>query len=362
MSRRKTTRLLTRSHRSLPDVLSIANHGWRPAPQAAGRFRAIPQDARLRREGIHRYRAPIHLQSREWLVRRFGPGKNFPVNVNVLMKNIIWQVRERILAEEQPPVRGLIRSFWYTYIKPALARAGALSSEVDQYPQMIKMFVRLVQYAGLMRYRDFGFVDDNENDRRIGVNSHVILFAEKAGHYPLLELIAEDTEATILSLGGQPSLLSAEYFVDEMSARGINIQKSFYTFSLVDYDPSGWIIRNAFLNDLRFFLVKHIQHTDLILPAVFSQEEIRLNKYPLPDPPEMASKNSQWLRESGGIDGKLYGLEADAAPADRIRELFLAGARDLIESTEEIRKARALASLAEALQQYALAKLRTQEA
>ena len=275
------------------------------------------------------------------------------------MKNIIWQLRTRIIEGKQPQTEGLLRSFWYIYIKSPLARCDSLSSDVDQYPQMIKMFVRLIQYCDLMRYKDIGFLDDNKNDRKIGINNHIILFAEKAGHFPLLERIAQDTEVTILSLGGQPSLLSAEYFVDEIKAQGINIRKSFYTFSLVDYDTSGWIIKDAFLNDLRFFGLKHIQNKDLILPEIFTQEEIELNKLPLPTPPEMEAKNKKWLKESGGINGKLYGLEADAAPYSRIAELFTSEIKDLIESTEKIRKGRALLALSDALEEYILARLQT---
>ena len=349
-----------RPPRPLPEALSILTQGWRPTPEAVERLRAIPLDVRLRREGIRRFRDTIHLQPGEWLIKQFGPGRAYPVNVNKLMKNIIWQIRERIVNGEQPPINGLLRSFWYTYIKSALFRAKSLSKDVDQYDQMIKVFVRLIQYADLMRYRDMGFVDDNRNDRQIGINSHVILFAEKSGHYPLLETIARELDVTILSLGGQPSLLSVEYFMDEMKEQGINIQKSFYTFSLVDYDPSGWIIRDAFLHDLRFFRVKHIKHRDLILPGIFSPEEIELNKYLPSTSPQMEAKNKKWLRESGGINGELYGLEADVAPAERITELFRAQTKDLVQSTENIRKGRAMLRLAEALREYILARLQAE--
>lgn len=340
-------------------AISLLVQSWRPTLKATNTQKAIPIDVRLRREGIYYYEQTIHLQSKEWLIKEFGPGKEYPVNVSRLIKNIIWQARTRIIQNNQPPIEGLIRSFWYTHIKPVLARTNSLNKKVDQYSQMIQMFVRLIQYCDLMRYKDIGFLDDNKNDRKVGINNHIILFAEKAGHFPLLERIAQNSEVTILSLGGQPSLLSAEYFVDEIKAQRIDIRKSFYTFSLVDYDTSGWIIKDAFLNDLRFFGLKHLQHKDLILPEIFTQEEIELNKYPLPISPEMEAKNKKWLKESGGINGKLYGLEADAAPAEKIAELFTSEIKDLIESTEDIRKGRALLSISQSLDEYILARLRT---
>lgn len=342
-------------------IHSLLLQSWRPAPKAIKVQKAISLDVRLIRDGIYFYKEIIHLQSKEWLIKEFGPGRKYPVNVDRLIRNIIWQIRTRIIQKQQPPMEGLIRSFWYTYIKPVLARTKSLGKKVDQYPQMIQMFVRLVQYLDVMRYKDIGFTDDNQNDRKIGINNHIILFAEKAGHYPLLQRIAQNTEVTILSLGGQPSLLSAEYFVDEMKAQGIDVRKSFYTFSLVDYDTSGWIIKDAFLNDLRSFGLKYIQHKNLILPEIFTQEEIELNKFPLPTSPEMEVKNRNWLRESGGIHGELYGLETDAAPFPRIEQLFNTEIKDLIESTEYIRKGRALLSVSQLLDEYILARLRTQE-
>jgi len=342
-------------------ALSLLLQSWRPTSKAIKAQKAIPIDVRLRREGVYYYEETIHLQPKEWLIKEFGPGKEYPINVSRLIKNIIWQARTRIIQNNQPPIEGLIRSFWYTHIKPVLARTNSLNKKVDQYSQVIQMFVRLIQYCDLMRYKDIGFIDDNQNDRKIGINNHIILFAEKAGHYPLLQRIAQNTEVTILSLGGQPSLLSAEYFVDEMKAQKIDVRKSFYTFSLVDYDTSGWIIKDAFLNDLRFFGLKHLQHKDLILLEIFTQEEIELNKYPLPISPEMEAKNRKWLKESGGINGELYGLEADAAPAKKITELFTSEIKDLIESTEDIRKGRALLSISQSLDEYILARLRTQE-
>lgn len=343
--------------RTIEDAISIAIQGWRPTPKALARRKAIPLEIRLRREGIYHFDKLIHRQEKDWLVKRFGPGRKYPVNVNKLMKNIIWQTRTRILDDEISPIKGRIRNFWYSYIIPALVRSDSFSSEVDQYPQMIHMFVRLVQYCDLMRYRDMGFTDDNQHDRYIGINNHIILFAEKAGHYPLLQEITKELDVTILSLGGQPSLLSAEYFVDEMKQRGINIQKSFYTFSMVDYDTSGWIIKDAFLHDLKFFGLKYIKSKDLILPGIFTQEEIELNKRPLPAPPEMEKKNKKWLKESGGIDGELYGLEGDAAPPERIEKLFTSKTKDLVESTKDIRKGKAMLTVADALEEYILARL-----
>ena len=74
----------------------------------------------------------------------------------------------------------------------------------------------------------------------------------------------------------------------------------------------------------------------------------------------MESKNKKWLKESGGINGELYGLEADAVPVPRISQLFTPKIKDLIESTEDIQKGRALKDLAQALEKYILARLQNE--
>jgi len=83
-------------------------------------------------------------------------------------------------------------------------------------------------------------------NRKVGANANIILFSEKLGHQDFLSDIDKQYNISILALGGQPSVLTSEYFVDTVRNRGVNLQRSFYLFSIVDYDTSGWIIRDAF--------------------------------------------------------------------------------------------------------------------
>ena len=89
---------------------------------------------RLRKAGIRHFDQLIHDQSEEWLIKNFHPGreKEYPVNVTRLMRNLLWQMKERIASEEKPPFKELLRTYWYMYVKPTLARAGALAEETDQ--------------------------------------------------------------------------------------------------------------------------------------------------------------------------------------------------------------------------------------
>ncbi len=310
----------------------------------------------LRREDIRGYTKLIYKQNKSWLIKNFGPGKKYPINVDKTIHNIIWQTRERIRKNQRKPFDALIRSMWYSHIKPTLFRADSLAGNFDQYKQLSKMLVRLVRYADAMRYKDMGFVDENENSRKIGINHHVILFSEKEGHYPLLKRIAGETEITIIALGGEPSVLSSEYFVDEMKEKGINIQQSFYLFSLVDYDPWGWIIRDSFIRNLKFYGVKNIKNIDLVFPDALSKEELKLAKFRI-DPKNKI--NRKWMRKSLGINKQFYGFEADAIPPERIKKNFTEEIKNLITSTIPIRKARNKIKLSEALENLAVIKLRS---
>ena len=208
---------------------------------------------RLRKAGIRHYDELIHDQTKEWLLKNFSQGAtDYPVNVARLMRNIVWQTRERITAGEKPPLKELLRTFWYMYIKPTLSRAGALAVKADQYAQLIDNIVFMVKEIAVMEYKDIGFRDDNQAHRRMGANANIILFSEKLGHQEFLSEIADKYNISILALGGQPSVLNAEYFVDTLKQAKIGLQRSFYLFSIVDYDPSGWIIRDALINNLRF--------------------------------------------------------------------------------------------------------------
>src|SRR3990167_9217218 len=285
-----------------------------------------PRD-RLRKAGIRHYDELIHDQPKEWLINNFSEGADeYPVNVARLMRNIVWQTRERIQQGEKPPLKELLRTFWYMYIKATLSRAGALAQETDQYVQLIDNIVFMVKEIEVMEYKDIGFRDDNQAHRSVGANANIVLFSEKLGHQAFLSDIADKYNVSILALGGQPSVLNVEYFVDTLKEAKINLQRSFYLFSIVDYDTSGWIIRDAFMDNLRFYGIPNTQVIDLIHPDMLTPEEIKFARYRIPETKGMRVKNLNWLKEVHKRNYKnqehleeikkdkkiLYGLEAES--------------------------------------------------
>ena len=308
---------------------------------------------RLRRAGIRHYDELIHDQPKEWLIKNFSQGAtDYPVNVARLMRNIVWQTRERIIAGEKPSLKELIRTFWYMYIKPTLSRVDALATKADQYAQLIANIVYMVKDIQVMKYEDIGFRDENQAHREVGANANIILFSEKLGHQDFLSDIADKYKVSILALGGQPSVLTSEYFVDVVRSRGVNLQRSFYLFSIVDYDPSGWIIRDAFMDNLRFYGIPNTRIFDLITPDMLTPEEIKLARYRIPATEAMRVKNINWLKEAYKRNyrnqeyleeikkGKqiLYGLEAESISGKRLTQKIEEVMVPLIGKSEDLLK------------------------
>jgi hypothetical protein len=306
----------------------------------------------------------IHDQERAWLVENFGMGaRKYPINVARLMRNIIWQLRERVVSGDKEQVNELVRTFWYMYVKPTLSRAGALSDEADQYKQMVAQLVFMVTELDVMRYSDIGFRDDNEAHRQLGANANILLFSEKLGHQAFLSEMADKYQVSIVALGGQPSVVNVEYFVDTVKAAGVNLKRSFYLFSVVDFDPSGWIIRDAFVTDLAFYGIKNVRMVDLITPDMLTPEEVRMSRYRIPIGPDMRVKNAAWLEAVGkrkfrnqdllveekGGRPVLYGLEAESISGKRMAAKLEEVMAPLVGKSEDLLKVYELRKLDEAL-------------
>ena len=327
---------------------------------------------RLRNAGIRHYNELIHDQPKEWLIKNFSErADEYPVNVALLMRNIVWQTRERIKAGEKPPLKELLRTFWYMYIKSALSRAGALAQETDQYAQLIDNIVYMVKEIEVMEYKDIGFRDDNQAHRKVGANANIILFSEKLGHQAFLSDVSDKYNVSILALGGQPSVLNSEYFVDTLKKAGVNLQRSFYLFSIVDYDTSGWIIRDAFVNNLRFYGIPNARVFDLITPDMLTPEEVKLARYRIPETESMQAKNKSWLKEVHKRNYKnqeyleetkkgkqtLYGLEAESVSSKRLTKKLEEEMVPLIGKSEDLLKIFELRKLDKAIKDLIIHKI-----
>ena len=125
----------------------------------------------------------------------------------------------------------------------------------------------------------------------------------------------------------------AVFAMPEAAGAKFNLKRSFYLYSIVDYDPSGWIIRDAFLDNLRHYKIKNTKTYDLINPDMLTPEEILLARYPIRAGADMEAKNKKWLADVEARHyknqkylvedlpngkKKLYGLEAEAISTARL--------------------------------------------
>jgi hypothetical protein len=235
-----------------------------------------------------------------------------------VVKSLIWQAHTKIAAGEWPQVDGNLRSFWYSNIKSTMSKIGAVGDPKDPYDMMLYAFVEFTEKYRLFRYADFGFTDENWENRRIGVkHPQIIVFSEKQGFVRLMREVNKTYDCTTAALNGISSVLSSEYMMAHIAEQGVNLPKTrFHVFGIVDYDPNGAIVAGAFQRQIKSQGVKLLRYRDLVTPAIFTPEELELSKFTLP--PKQRTKNRKWLEKTGGINGQAYGIEADAVPKDRL--------------------------------------------
>ena len=348
---------------------------------------------RLRKAGIRHYDVLIHDQDKDWLITNFKPegASPYPVNVSRLMRNLVWQMKERIAGGEKE-FHELIRTYWYMYVKSTLARADSLSKDTDQYKKLTENIADMVRVFQLMTYKDIGFRDENAANMKVGVNANFIPFSEKLGHFGYLTELQQQHNVSVIALGGQPSVMNVEYFVDDLKkvksgqvladrpmmlrlpapAAKIDLRRSFYLYSIVDYDPSGWIIRDAFINNLRHYKIKNTKVYDLINPDMLTEEQIKLARYPIRAGADMEAKNKKWLADVEArhyknqkylIEDlpngkkKLYGLEAEAISTAKLTETLDKVMVPIIGGNEEALKIYEMKNLNQAIKDLIMFKL-----
>jgi hypothetical protein len=305
-------------------------------------------------QGIRNHPQDLRALSAEELRALFAFASSGRVNATRVIKNLIWQAYTMIRAGRRAPIAGNLRSFWYTDVKPVLSRLG-LPVEGRRATELVyDAFVQMVTDYRLFHYRDFGFVDEGAQTRTVGrTNGAVILVAEKLGRFALVRDLAQAYDATGLALGGYPSSLATEYLLHALEQAGVRLQtahtegQAVRLFPVVDYDPAGYWIAREFAAQLEEFGCREVTVHPLIRPERLAAEQVALSRYTLPK----GSKTTNWLRETGGIDGEPYGLEADAFPPDVIHAAFVA------EATPYLRAFRPLDGLCALLEETAQRRL-----
>ena len=328
---------------------------------------SLDQAEILKKLGIKHYDKNILKMPKPELLKNFGKSAK-TLNKSLFIKNVIWQTFEKLQAGETPFDIGNLRSFWY-YIKDTMHKAGAAKG--DPYLIVSEMFMLMVK-AGLFKYSDFGFDDDDKGNRwHARRHPQIILFAEKTAYNDLMQEVNRDFDITTICTGGQSSYLSIEYFVDELRRRGVDLAARFYIFSIVDFDPAGDIIATRFVENLQdngikniavfpgeFY--KHFRRKDIVIPANMTKEQ-RKKVYILPLKVRKSGLAARWAAKTGGVNGKkgiMHGIETIVMTKAQIMKIFLEELSNIISiDFEQIAKYRQMETLRDQMQAFALKKL-----
>lgn len=274
---------------------------------------------------------------RNQLVELFGytdkRAKKFgKVNGRKLIRNIIYQ--QWLICQQEVREYKTIRQFWYSYVKPVISEAGLLDAKTDWDDVLSDELGTIVKDYKRCRYVDL-YIRDKSRMRIIATGQHypeIILFVEKEGTFGDIENIPNLYGITAITGKGQPSIASVEDLIIELN-KVTSLRQHFLVFTLTDYDPAGYIIENAFLDHLRELGIPDIEHYRIgMTPEMLTETEIRINKYEVTSEDKKTRKiNDAWLDTTGGIDGKLYGLEIECLEPMDVRRIFIERLAEVID-------------------------------
>ena len=300
--------------------------------------------------------------SKEELLSIFGDGETIKANkkLSLVFRSIILNERDHLKIDYNRSLRNL----WYASVKPTLEKLGLLRKSnptekvVTKRTRMLsETFVDMVK-NGELTYSDVNVVDTSRlreipRDRysvtgvetfgyKTGVSLYpnIILASEKDTMYPILQDMARFFGCSCLSGKGENSFSAMESILKE-----INTKKDIYFLTFTDYDPSGYNIANTFYNQAEN-LRHHLKLEGSIYtrrlglnPEQLTTDEVEANKYtPEPIGKPGQTKLMEWLNETGGINGEPLGLELDALPPTRIKDIFIENIQDYIEDQELYKK------------------------
>jgi hypothetical protein len=292
---------------------------------------------------IRHFEEDFRTLPRERLIKEFS-SESGELVIARLLYNLIWQVYTRMVNRElsvDEMLMGNIRSFWYTYFKPILGVLDLVDER--RYDDMIEAFTKFTADWKLFRYKDWDFLDIKRHNKNIGKGKglYVLFVAEKEGQLKILDFIFNKHKVTTIALGGESSVLSVEYFVDDLEEREIDKSAPLHVFFATDYDPAGYNIQKTFIQKLKRHYFKQIIPHSLVTLDIFTPQEISTNKFPLLGEESQGGNWStrvrKWVEKTGGVGPKegnwkkrAFGMEADAIAPGRMIRLFEETAKDFL--------------------------------
>ena len=289
----------------------------------------LSQEKRLRDLGVRVFDGdPRRLKGSE-ILRMFAAPSSGRLKHSTLLRSLLWHVHVGIKDGVIPSVESNIRGLYYRWVRPVYAKlpAGKLTrSKTDVYFMMLQQLSDMVQEHKLFRYGDFDFTDENWENRRIGQSRpHVVVFAEKRGWMRFLKRLHLKLGVTVQALGGLPSALTTEYLLRDVSMAVdrddgiIATTQALHLVGIVDWDPAGAIAARSFRRQLVGYGANVVSMETVVHPRHYSAEDLSIFSFPLPR--GQKTKNARWLEATGGVEGKLLGLESESMQISRVMSL-----------------------------------------
>jgi len=323
-------------------LLGIIDFGWREL------FDLDPKDA-----------PAVDAFKKKWDIRQFTKERMLTyfrqalvnrIDKRRVIKNIIYQLLRWMKKGIEKLSDGNIRSLWYK-IKATLAYHSNIlePGDVDIYYSVLQ---EMIEEQKLFRYKDFGFMDMSEPYRGIGQKRpEIILASEKAGHFFFIRDLAKEVGTSFVCMRGEPSVISLEYFSDDLFTACGDAEKVIFCIS--DIDPAGYSIERNLVEGLTSRGHKVRQVTKLVDPSLFPGGDIVYALYPVvryqqkgevikpmkPATVGQVTKALDWwnayIKDERFINEKqlgngwktvtISGIESDSADREVVRKRFLDG-------------------------------------
>jgi hypothetical protein len=279
------------------------------------------QQAALKKLRVRVFEQDLRTMTAKQLRAEFRAVSSGRMMARTLVRNAVYQAASWGIEGKAPKISGNLRSLYYQWVKPIVAKLPELlKTKTDFYELTSEALELFVGELRLFTYRDLDLVDERWENRFFtdGRNPHLLLFAEKNGFVQFLQEASKTYGLTAVALGGSPSHLSSEYLATQLKEK-LKTVEPLILIGITDYDPAGADIARAFAQQLSRQGLKVAEHHQLITPRAFVDQELATLRFAVPR--KSPALVSRWLKATGGIEGKAFGLEADALPKARLTDL-----------------------------------------
>ena len=263
-----------------------------------------------------------------------------------LVRTLVWQALGLILCGREDPLRGNLRSFHYRFSDPLYGSLSLYKSVSDKDPRFQDFLASdpdcgrgetakksyignlcedvFAEYVAqkIFRYQGaFEIKNANEGNSKLGEGrASLLFFTEKQGLDDYCKRYYEEYRISTMFSRGQPSLVTAEYFADELRAKKI---ARLNLVGLVDWDPAGFQIARTYRRNFEQLGFGIKGFTILTSLDLFTEHALETKSYDLTNvAPGREKLTQKWFEETKGIHGKRRGIYVNHARQNRVDKKF----------------------------------------